>query len=374
MRPIVPDRSLFDRLADASGDDVLVSLYLPTHVRGSEIQQDAIRLKNQLAEAHGWLEEAGWSPRRRDDRLSDAGALLEDQEFWRHQSAALGVLVDGEGKTSPVALAESTESLVVVADRFHLRPLLSSLQVAILPVLVLTEGGVRLYRSSRYEAEEVQADLPRSFQDVNWFVDREKQRQQHPDMAGTERSRHGHEPSARREEDRRRFLREVAHALPKLEGPLVVLGDDNLIARFDAEYGGEVCSPDNSGIGHVDDADEVRRSAAAVIADEERSARQEALDRVGSALGTGGATSETAEALKAAVEGRLGEVVLYQHASPKWGRFDPASLEVTYHERQEFGSVDLLDRLCVHALHTGANVTVVDTPVNGHPFSAIPRY
>ncbi len=373
MRPIVPDRSFFERLAGVT-DGLLTSLYIPTHVRGAEIQQDAIRLKNQIGEADRWLEEAGWSPRRRTDQLREARARLQDQEFWRHQSVALGVFVDAEGKATSVALAESTEALAVAADTFHLRPLLSTLQVAVVSVLVLTEGGVRLYRSSRYGAERVDADLPESLQDVNWFVDREKQRQQHPDMTGTARSRHGHDASAGRDEDRRRFLRAVVHALPQVDGPLVVLGDDNLIARFDREYGGDVCSPDNSGIGHVDDPDEVRRSAAAVIADEERSAQLEALDRVGTALGTGGATSRIAEALVAAVEGRLQEVVLHQHAPPIWGRFDPTSLEVSYHEGQELGSVDLLDRLCVHALRTDGEVTVVDTPVNGHPFTAIPRY
>ncbi len=373
MRPTVPDRSLLERLANTTGE-VMISLYVPTHVRGVETQQDPIQLKNQIGEAERWLEEAGWSPRRRTDQLRRARDLLEDQEFWRHQSKGLGVLVDGEGEADSVMLVEPTEPLTVAADVFHLRPLLPSLQVAISPVLVLTEGAVRLYRSSRYEAEKLEADLPESLQDVNWFVDREKQRQQHPDRAGTARSRHGHEPSAQADEDRRRFLRQVADALPEMEGPLVVLGDDNLVARFAQEYEGEVCSPDHSGIGHVDDADEVRRMAAATIADEEQSFRYEALDRVGEALGTGGATSEIAEALAVAVEGRLGEVVFDQHAAPIWGRFDASSLEVTYHANQQLFSTDLLDRLCIHALNTGAKVTAVDTPVNSRPFVALPRF
>lgn len=373
MRPTVPDRSLFERLAGTTGQ-ILISMYVPTHVRGAETQQDSIRLKNRLAEADRRLEEAGWNSGRRADQLREARDLLEDREFWRHQSKGLGVLIDGEGKTGAVMLVEPTEALTVAADAFHVRPLLSSLQVAISPVLVLTEGAVRLYRSSRYEAEKLETDLPESLQDVNWFVDREKQRQQHPDRAGTRRSRHGHEPSAQADDDRRRFLRQVAGALPEMEGPLVVLGDDNLVARFAREYEGEVCSPDNSGIGDVDDADEVRRMAAAAIADEEQSFQYEALDRVGDALATGGATSEIVEALAVAVEGRLAEVVIDKHASPMWGRFDATSLEVSFHANQQLHSVDLLDRLCVHALHTGATVTAVDTPVNGQPFVALPRF
>ena len=51
-------RSDLEALMDASPSPG-VSLFMPTHVRGSEIRQDPIRLKTLLAEARDALEAAG---------------------------------------------------------------------------------------------------------------------------------------------------------------------------------------------------------------------------------------------------------------------------------------------------------------------------
>jgi hypothetical protein len=56
------------------------------------------------------------------------------------------------------------------------------------------------------------------------------------------------------------------------------------------------------------------------------------------------------------------------------GRFDPSTLEVSIHEEQELRDVDLLDRLAVHAMATGAQVTTVATAIEGHDFAAILRF
>ena len=370
-----PDRELFDRLAAASGE-ALTSVYLPTPVKGAEIDQSRIMFKNEIAQVDSWLEDAGWKPRMRGERLEAAHALLDDQEFWEHQGPGLAVLIDEEGEPTPVALTDPVEKRAVLAASFHLRPTIPSIEPSRLPVLILTRHGVRLYSASRHDAHPVHADLPKSIDDVNWFVDREKQRQQHADRAGSKRSRHGHDPSASEGEDLDRFLRAVSAGLPQADPlrPLVVLGDDNLVARFENVHDLEMVSPPNSGIGDVDDVREVHERAAGVVEDHEIQEQETQLGLAREQLGTGSAITDLTEGLIAAVSGRVSRLLIHRGASPIWGRFDPSTLEVTFHDEQEVFDVDLLDRLAVHAMLNGVPVATTETPVDGHVFVAIPRF
>jgi hypothetical protein len=373
IRPTEFDRPLFDRLAAATGQ-TLISTYLPTHVKGAEINQDRIRLKNGISHAEERLEEAGRSPRDRSARLQSVRDLLEDEDFWKHQGPALGVFVDSQGETTPISLTEETRERTVVSAVFHLRPAIPSLHALELPVLVLSKGGVRLYRVTGRQAQRVEADLPESFEDVNWFVDREKQRQRHPDRAGTKRGRHGHEGGTR-DEDLDRFLRAVAAALPDAgPQPLVVLGDDNLAARFDNISDGETVSPSKGGIGDVDDLDEIVEKAAPIIESHRISIIEDSLQEAQGHLGTGDAINDLEEGLQAAVAGRISGLLIDEGADPVWGEFDPVSLEIAVHENQDLLDVDLLDRLVVHAMGTGAEITITEGPIDGHVFVAIPRF
>lgn len=373
IRPDRPDRKLFDHLAAKNGP-ALVSLYLPTHVRGAEINQDRIRLKNRMSETDEILEAAGWSPQDRSTHLDPVQTLLEDEEFWRHQGKGLAVFLGEEGEPAVVSLDHEPEERTVVAPVFHLRPLVPSLQAIELWTLVLTRGAVRLYLVSRSEARRAEVDLPESFEDVNWFVDREKQRQRHPDRAGTNRARHGHE-GGYGDEDLRRFMRAVAEALPD-SGPkrLVVLGDDNLASRFAAISDRETLSPDNGGVADVDDPVEIREKTAPIIEHQGESEIESIIEQARESLGTGAAITDMTQGLEAAVGGRIASLVIDRDAEPLWGEFDPESLEITVHDKRGSFDVDLLDRLVVHAMSTGAEVSVSRGPVDGHPFVATTRF
>jgi hypothetical protein len=373
IKPTGSDRQLFDRLAAVAGE-ALISIYLPTHVKGAEINQDRIRLKNGLSDAEVRLDEANWSPRDRSARLESARVLLEDEDFWRHQGSGVGVFIDGEGGMTAVSLTDGTEERTVVSRVFHLRPMIPSLDAVKLPVLVLSKGGVRLYQVTAQQAQQVEADLPASFEDVNWFVDRESQRQRHPDRTGTKRARHGHE-GGYRDEDLDRFLRAVAAALPDL-GPhrLVVLGDDNLAARFGNISDRETVSPSNGGVGDVDDLTEVREKTLPIIESHRVSVLEDHREQAREHLGTGDAITDVEEGLQAAVAGRISSLLIDEEADPVWGEFDPESLEISTHEKQELFDVDLLDRLAVHAMGTGAEVTTTEGPIDGHVFVATLRF
>lgn len=376
MRPIDLDINLFERLADRSGRD-LISILIPTHRRGGrDVVQDPIHLKNQLSAADDRLEFLGWRTRDRSRRLAPARELLEDKEFWDHQSAGLAVYVDEDGQVTPVSIPVAVEPESHVAEVFHLRHLVPGMGVARVPILVLTKKAVRLLRGTKFEIEEVDADLPESFDDVNWFVDREKERQQHPDRTGTSRNRHGHEPSAREDEDRNRFLRAVANALPGalIEVPVVVLGDDDMVERFAQLVDFETVSPRHSGVSAPHDDPRVLDLAIPALEAIESAREVDGLKTALDRLGAGQATTSIEEALPGAVTGRIGHVVIERGAPPVWGRLDATEMAVEVHDEPVPGDVDLLDRLVVESHRTGAGVTTVAEQIEGDALIATYRY
>lgn len=374
MRATNLDEAIFDDLASRDGQN-LISVFIPTHKRGREVSQDQIRFKNALSRVDDRLEELGWKPRQRSERLARATALLDDREFWEHQKAGLGVFIDDDGELAALALTRPVDAFSTVMPVFMLRPLATNIHTLSVPVLALTKDEVQLFAATRFSSEPLPDELP-SYDDVNWFVDREVQRQQHPDRAGSDRSRHGHEDAARDDEDLARFLREVDTALEDFhpETPLIVLGDDSLTARFANVSGRETTSPPNSGITAPISSQTVLDLVSDVIADMEQIRLESEMEVARDRLGVGMGTSSLEEALPAVASGRVGKVVVDVAAAPVWGRFDQTAFDVAIHTSMVPGDVDLLDRLVVWGRQSGAEVVPTDSQVDAKSFVAIYRY
>jgi len=69
-----------------------VSLYMPTFRKGTEQQQNVVRLNNLLRDAQRQLLAARVGPAEADTLLAPARRLATDEEFWRHPSDGGGGL------------------------------------------------------------------------------------------------------------------------------------------------------------------------------------------------------------------------------------------------------------------------------------------
>jgi hypothetical protein len=146
------------------------------------------------------------------------------------------------------------------------------------------------------------------------------------------------------------------------------------VAAFEEITEQKVMIPPNFGVARTDDIDEIHARAMPVIDQVHRSAQESALERAGSALGKGKATTDLASALEAVAAGAVSELVLRADAEPVPGAFDPDPMKVTKEDRPDAGAEDLIDTLVIHARATGAAVTVIDAPDAEHDFVAILRY
>jgi len=126
-------------------------VYLPlsaTHRHYPDNQQGPIRYRNLLKEMETSLREK--YPARGVRLLREPfQALAHDTHFWNHRTDGLAIL-SAPGPFDIFELQRPVKELLVVADSFHLKPLLRILQSADrYQILCLTRHTARLYEGNR---------------------------------------------------------------------------------------------------------------------------------------------------------------------------------------------------------------------------------
>lgn len=139
----------------ATQEPPCISLYLPTHRRHPENEGDPIRYRNQLRELEASLLEK-YSKRDVQPLLEPFQALAHNSDFWNHRTEGLAILSAG-GNFQVFDLQRPVKELLVVADSFHIKPLLRVLQSADrFQILCLGLHGGRLYEGTRDALDPVE--------------------------------------------------------------------------------------------------------------------------------------------------------------------------------------------------------------------------
>ena len=191
--------------------DWCVSLFMPAHRAGRETEQDPIRYKNLLREVENRLVEKGLRTPEVQSFLAPAQRLLQDASFWRHQSDGLAVFFTPETFHS-YRLPVRFEELVVISNRFHLKPLLPLFTSdGHFYVLAISQNQVRLLEGTQHTVDEIEIEhMPTSVAEAFQHERFEKQLQFHTGTSNPSGSGkraavfHGHDIS---DEDKNRLLR-----------------------------------------------------------------------------------------------------------------------------------------------------------------------
>jgi len=139
-----------ERLA-LQGAGPCVSLFLPTHRAGPEVQQAPIRLKNLLRQAIQDLQTDGVRAPTIKRLLAPLWRLVDDGLFWQYQSDGLA-LYSRPGWWRSFRVPLDLPELAVVGDRFHVSPLLR----------LLTGDGHFLVLAPQPQPDSVAGGNPRS--------------------------------------------------------------------------------------------------------------------------------------------------------------------------------------------------------------------
>lgn len=367
-----------DELREILGNqrDRCVSLFLPTHRAGTDVQQDPIRMRNLAREAEKLLQEQGVKASSVREWTRPVQDLIEDDMFWQHQSDGLGVFLSKgffRFYRVPIALTE----LVHVGSRFHVAPLMPLL-VGDQPffLLALSKNDVRFFQGTKHSMRELEVPgVPLSLAEALQWDDPEKQ-QQFRSLAMASRGTamfHGHGAEAEDNKDNlRRFFHLVSKGLePMLNGqsaPLVLAGVDYYFPLY-AEantYPHLLAGGVHGNIAGIK-PDDLHRKAWEIMQPYVDQARQAAADRYRTLSGNGKSSCVVTEIVPASHQGRV-DLLFTPVGVQTWGRFDADSGEVRVSEGRQPGDEDLLNVAAVQTfLHGG---TVYAVAQNDMPDSA----
>ena len=363
-----------------------VSIFMPTHRVADGSEHDRLRLKNLLRQAATELRGDGMRTPDVGRLLAPATELLDDRLFWRHQLDGLALFLQ-EGSAQRFLLPIAFDEIVVLGHRFHVKPLLPHFMAdGHYFVLAASRNHVAVYRGTRHGLDELEApDLPISLEDALRFDDPERDLQLHVASGGGPGAHtmfHGHGAGDEIDRDRTlRFLREVDRGLHPLlrdeRAPLVLAGVEELlpIVREVTSYPALV---DRAAAGNPEglSPQQLHERTWPIVESRFLAAQRDALDRYRAAAGTGLASDELGQVLRAAEQGRVQELFV-DVASQRWGRVDPSSGAVEFVNGEGHGPDDeeLVDRAVVAALAGGATVHApADGPPDGTPLAALLRY
>ena len=132
-----------------------ISLYLPTHRRHPENQQDPIRFRNLLQTLEKTLSQT-FPKRKMEEIRAKLQTFSHDAQFWNHRTDGLAILCSSD-KFQIFDLQRPVEELLVIADSFHLKPLLRELQATDrYQLLALNRHEAKLYEGNRHALDEIE--------------------------------------------------------------------------------------------------------------------------------------------------------------------------------------------------------------------------
>lgn len=342
-----------------------VSLYLPTH-RIGDIEQDPIRLKNMLREAIDRLSEYGLNSNEITNMLAPIDKLLTDSLFWQHQSNGLSIFVSPNYFTY-FRMPYTFHELVVVADRFHIKPLITWFaENETFYILAVSQNQVRLLQCTKYSSQDITPDnLPAGIKDALKYDDPEKQLQYHTTGVDGSAIYHGH--GVTKDYDKDAILRyfriinqSLQSVLKKEHNPLILAAVDYLhpIYKEVNTYKG-LLDGGISGNPEEESDETLREHGWNIIEPYHKQQLRETINEFNESTGKGLATNDLEQAVLAAYDKRVSKLLVALN-NPQWGHFDVKNRRVFLWSEQKTTAEDLLDIAAVFTLNNSGKVYTLE--------------
>jgi hypothetical protein len=349
-----------------------VSIYMPTPELGREKRKHPIKLKNLLRKAEQKLQESNLKPSSVKDFMEPAQKLITDSDYWRTKSAAIGVFIKPDWFRT-LSLPLECEEIVVVSDRFHLKPILPLLSSGReYCVLALSQNQVKCFHCTPYSIHEVElANVPLSLAEALKYDDPEKQLQFHTQTSGirekNQRSAmfHGHGKGIDdSKNDILRFFRMVEKGLQSLpilkQKPLILAGVEYLHSIYRTVNTNPYLL--ETGItGNIEKLSEeqLHEKSWSVANAAFKQKRREEFSRYRELSGSDLAYDDIRKIVPAAYEGKI-DTLFVAAGFEQWGHFDAQMQAVTLGRAQKPGIYDLTDYAAVHTYLKGGKVYILE--------------
>ncbi len=366
-----------------------VTIYLKLNVPGRAGRNLADRIRATAKTAAAKLSERG-EVSALVERLTEGIGAIADQLQEEAQAETL-LILRGDDYLQHRWLAQEFEDEIIVADNFHVRPLLKDLEVeSEFYILALSQNDIRLLHCTRTSSEEVDLGgrVPRSLRE-HMATDTPQQGLEahssgHPGQAnGTKGypqtlntdSEASSEYLAHFYKDVSRAVSDLLRAQGKEKVALVPCGVDYELALFGrVNTWPETVAEGVRGAANGLKGGEMHARALEVLDKDRESKIGEIVaqhDKQGGEIPTAGVN----DIVKAAYEGRVLHLLVAENA-PVMGNFDESAHRARTHQVPRSGDEDLINAAAVQTIiHAGTVHSVPQAIVPGNrPMAAVMRY
>jgi hypothetical protein len=338
-----------------------ISIYIPTYRGGKESLQNQIRFKNTMEKIKSIAPGIDLGP---------AMALLENGNaaFWQYQKDGFALFMSPE-TTRAFRLSLDTPEVAVVADQFHLKPVLPLVVYdTTFFILAVSQNECRLYKCDRQHCDEITPEnLPDSLSQALRFDLPEKQLQFHTTGQTSQvpgrKAAAFHGQGVADDEDKDRILRyfqAINKALTTFLGPrsdlLILAGVDYLHALYRSANTyphlvkkGVTGNPENL------TAQDLQKAAWEIVLPHTRKDLNQAVNAYQNLKGSGKTANDLAYILQQAFTGQVKHLMVARDVD-QWGQFSRNDGEAVFHSEKQAQDQDLLNVTACHALRNGASV------------------
>ncbi|MGB3403991.1 MAG: hypothetical protein WBA77_15005 [Microcoleaceae cyanobacterium] len=348
-----------------------ISIYFPTHPAGPEVRQDPIRHKNALSEAEDQLTAMGLQPEEIKKLLKPAVAL-DDPDFWQYQGKGLSIFI-APNFFKYYTLPMTVEELVVVGDRFQVKPLMPLLtNNGRFYLLALSQNQVKLFQGSHYSMSEVSVDsIPQSLAEALKYDDPETEVIAHTGSRGGAAGQTSilHSQNVGFEDDNsqiKRFCQQidkgVKDRLNDENVPLILAGVEFVTSIYkEANTSPHLMDEVIEGNPENVSPDELHQDAWKIVEpyfhQSQEKANTEYKELTGNAPEK--VSQDLKEIVKAAHYQRIDTLFIAANQQ-QWGQFNPEENTVDLHSQPESEDDDLLNLAALHTFLNGGTVYITE--------------
>jgi hypothetical protein len=353
--------------------DPSVSIYIPTHIRGEEVQQDPIRFKNALTEAEEQLRDQHIAEQTIDALLEEPRKWLDEPLFWQQGDRGLAVFLT-EDTFDHYRVPLDFKTQVYVEDHFLITPLLPMVTLeGTYCVLALSQKNVRLLKATRESVSPIELhEAPTSMQEyLKYNV--EQPGLQHHAGQGTGRGKakthyhsagdifHGHGADGDTDDQEvinylKHIENEVTSILRKRNDPLILVGMEKAVAEYrKVNHYDRVM--DDAISRNPDDLsnEEINDLGWTIIESYFLQDMYNAMDRFADLTGSDKQSDDISEIVEASYYGRV-DSLFVPVGEQRWGWFDMERDKVHHSSEPRNGEHDLINMAAIKTLTQGGTV------------------
>ncbi len=370
-----------------------ISIYIPTHMMGEEIQQDPIRFKNALKKVEDKLAEQHNNDTKNHVLLKEARELLDKPMFWQQSDKGLAVFIT-EGMFEYYRVPLEFEEQILVGDHFLITPLLPMITLeGTFCILALSQKNTRLLRATRDAIRPIELkEAATSMEEFLQYHDEDPGVRHHSiqGMGGGKTKSHyqseggifhGHGTEDTTDERElvnylNQIENEVTSIMRKRNDPLILAGMEKAVAEY-RKVNHYSRLMDETIFHNPDDlTDEVvREKGWEIIRSYFLRDMYNDLERFADLTGSEKHSDNLTEIVQASYYGKV-DSLFVPIGEQSWGWFDEERDTVHHSSGQQNGEHDLINMAAIKTISQGGNVYALDREEmpQKKPIAAIFRY